>query len=81
VATVQQEKKLYYRLNVYDYVMEFCGWAPLDELTKYTKTPTQTRYLTTLIKTGGRAGEVLSLNRENFNINKRQKLLLCSNMQ
>ena len=74
-------QSVYHRLNVYDYVLEFCGWEPLEELTKYTNTPTQNRYLTCLIKTGGRAGEVLELNRENFSINKRQKTIIVQNMK
>jgi len=75
--TVQQ----YHRLNVYDYVLEFCGWEPLEELLKYTNSPTQTRYTLCLIKSGGRAGEVLGLNRENFVIQKRQKHIIIQNMK
>jgi len=71
----------YHRLNVYDYVNEFCGWQPIEELIKYAGTPTKEMYLTNLIKTGGRAGEVLQLAKENFSVNKRQKILLCQNMK
>jgi integrase len=38
-------------------------------------------YLTALIKTGGRAGEVLGLEKENFSVNKRKKFILVSNMK
>lgn len=80
-VTDENIKPAYHRLNVYDYIMEFCGWEPLEELTKFTKTNTQNRYILNLIKTGGRAGEVLGLQKENFAIVKRQKIILCSNMQ
>jgi len=42
---------VYHRLNVYDYVLEFCGWAAIQELTKYAGSPRNEMYLTALIKT------------------------------
>lgn len=71
----------YHRLNVYDYVLEFCGWEPLAELIKYAGSPRNEMYLTCLIKTGGRAGEVLSLTTENFSLNNRTKTIIVSNMK
>ncbi len=71
----------YVRLNVYDYINEFCGWEPISELTKYAETPTKELYLLSLIKTGGRAGEVLELQKENFNVNKRTKTIFVQNMK
>ncbi len=71
----------YHRLNVYDYVQCFCGWEPIEELIKYAGTPRKELYINALIKTGGRAGEVLELERENFLFDKRQKLLICQNMK
>jgi len=81
METVLQKQAGYHRLNVYDYVNDFCGWNALAELNKYAKNPIQERYLLGLEKTGGRAGEVLALNMANFTIDKRKKILLVSNMK
>jgi integrase len=81
IPSLNELKKPYHRLNVYDYVMEFCGWEPIEELIKYAGSPRNELYLTCLIKTGGRAGEVLGLEKENFSENKRQKTVLCQNMK
>jgi integrase len=62
-------------------VLEFCGWEPIQELIKYAGSPRNEIYLTSLIKTGGRAGEVLGLKKENFTVNKRKKFILVSNMK
>jgi integrase len=76
-----QTEKPYYRLNVYDYIDCFCGWDPLTELVKYAGSPRNELYLLSLIKTGGRAGEVLTLNTDNFKLDKRSKTLQCKNMK
>jgi integrase len=62
-------------------VLEFCGWLPIQELIKYAGSTRNETYLTGLIKTGGRAGEVLNLEKENFSVNLRQKFILVSNMK
>jgi integrase len=66
---------------VYDYVNEFCGWEALAELNKYAGSPRNELYLLGLQKSGGRAGEVLALNTNNFSVNKRKKALIVSNMK
>jgi hypothetical protein len=66
----------YYRLNVYDYVDSFCGWEPMEELIKYGGSPRNELYLINLIKTGGRAGEVLGLDKENFSVIKNKYILV-----
>ncbi len=71
----------YHRLNVYDYVNEFCGWAALEELTKYAGSPRNELYLLGLIKTSGRATEVLCLEKENFNVIPKKKYILVQNMK
>jgi integrase len=71
----------YHRLNVYDYVLEFCGWDAIDELIKYAGSPRNELYLLSLIKTGGRAGEVLSLARGNFTMNKKSKAIFVEGMK
>jgi len=38
-------------------------------INKYAGSPRNEIYLTALIKTGGRAGEVLGLEKENFSVN------------
>jgi hypothetical protein len=81
ISGLNTNKIAYHRLNVYDYVLEFCGWEPIEELIKYAGSPRNELYLTCLIKTGGRAGEVLNLLSENFSENKRQKTILCQNMK
>jgi integrase len=73
--------KGYHRLNVFDYVNEFCGWEPIKELIKYSGSPRNELYLISLIKTGGRAGECLALDKENFNVLTKKKYILCSNMK
>ena len=73
--------KKYHRLNVYDYVNEFCGWDPMEELIKYSGNSRNELYLISLIKSGGRAGEVLSLLKENFRIEKRVKSIFVTDMK
>jgi hypothetical protein len=78
---MQKIKQTYFRLNVYDHIQEFCGWQSIQELVKYSGSRRNERYLTCLFKTGGRAGEVLSLNTDNFQIDKRRKVLFVKNMK
>lgn len=47
-----KKPSFYHRLNVYDYVLEFCGWDAIQELIKYAGSPRNEIYLTALIKTG-----------------------------
>jgi hypothetical protein len=74
-------EKPYVRLNVYDYVESFCGWQPITELLKYAGSNRNEGYLLSLIKTGGRATEALSLDTENFTVDKRRKLIVVRNMK
>jgi integrase len=76
-----QVARSYFRLNVYDHIEEFCGWQPIEELIKYAGSQRNEMYLTCLFKTGGRAGEVLRLNTDNFVVDKRKKVLFCKNMK
>jgi hypothetical protein len=56
----------YYRLNVKDFVEEFCGWRNLQELIKHAGDLRNETFLATLFLTGGRVSEVLALKTENF---------------
>jgi len=76
-----QVARPYFRLNVYDHIEEFCGWQPIEELIKYAGNQRNEMYLTCLFKTGGRAGEVLWLDTDNFVVDKRKKVLFCQNMK
>jgi hypothetical protein len=80
-TSLNAHKTRYHRLNVYDYVLEFCGWEPIEELIKYGGSPRNELYLICLIKTGGRAGEVLNLLSENFKDNKHAKALFVERMK
>ena len=77
---LQQTEKTYHRLNV-GYVKKFCGWEPIAELLKYTGSDRNELYFLSLIKSGGRAGEVLALNTSNFKIDKRVKAVMVSGMK
>ncbi len=75
------ELQVYHRLNVYDYVNEFCGWSPIEEMIKYAGGQRNELYVLSAVKTGGRAGEVLALDTSNFSIDRRKKIVLLSNMK
>lgn len=69
----------YNRLNVETYVKKFCGWNPIQEMLKYTERERDSFFFTSLIKTGGRAKEVLALTKQNFIID--EPLIVVTNMQ
>ena len=69
----------YHRLNVETYVKKFCGWEPLEEMLKYTERERDTFFFASLIKTGGRATEVLGLTKQNFIID--DSFVVVTNMQ
>lgn len=77
---MQMLTQQYTRLNVYDYVQNFCGWGTIAELLKYADTPTKELYLLALIKTGGRAGEILALTCENFTVDAENNVIYISGM-
>jgi hypothetical protein len=58
----------YYRLNVEDYIDEFCGWGPLNRLIQYFPPGRDRSFFCTLFETGGRVTEVLGLTVENFTV-------------
>ena len=71
--------QVYRRLNVETYVKKFCGWSALEEMLKYSVKPRDTFFFTTLIKTGGRAKEVLALTKQNFILDN--PFIVVTNMQ
>ena len=70
----------YYRLNVKDFVEEFCGWTPLKQLCDYAVPGRDQAFLTTLFLTGGRVSEVLALQKQNFEVREAEGLILIRNM-
>ena len=71
--------QIYRRLNVETYVKQFCGWRPIEEMLKFSERDRDRFFFTCLIKTGGRAKEVLALTKQNFRIDK--PFIVVSNMQ
>lgn len=69
----------YYRLNVETYVKKFCGWQPIEEMLKYAERDRDSFFFISLIKTGGRAKEVLALTKQNFLIDG--PFIIVTNMQ
>jgi integrase len=69
----------YRRLNVETYVKKFCGWQPLEKMLEYTERVRDKFFFVCLVKTGGRAQEVLALTKQNFRIEP--PLIIVSNMQ
>jgi len=57
----------YHRLNVKDFVEEFCGWNPLLDLMNHADSQRNKAFLTALFQTGGRTSEVLALQKQNLN--------------
>lgn len=70
----------YHRLNVFTYIDAFCGWPSITEMISYAEEERNRAFLTFLIKTGGRASEVLGLTAENFQTKPDEKLILVTNM-
>jgi hypothetical protein len=58
----------YHRLNVKDYVEEFCGWKAIQQLTDYVYGERDKAFVVFLYMTGGRVTEVLNLHRSHFEI-------------
>jgi hypothetical protein len=54
----------YTRLSVKKYVEEFCGWTALKQLSNYVQEERDKGFLCALFESGGRAQEVLALERE-----------------
>lgn len=69
----------YHRLNVETYVKKFCGWQPIEEMLKYAERDRDSFFFVSLIKTGGRAKEVLALSKENFIVDG--PFIIVTNMQ
>ncbi|MBS7616231.1 site-specific integrase [Candidatus Bathyarchaeota archaeon] len=70
----------YARLSVKDFVEEFCGWQPLCELINHAESGRNRAFLACLFLTGGRVGEVLSLRKENFELRRRERVLIVRGM-
>jgi len=70
----------YHRLNVKDFVEEFCGWKALMELSSYAYPGRDQAFVNTLFLTGGRVSETLALKRENFEVRHNEGLVLVRNM-
>jgi len=60
----------YNRLNVKDYVRQFCGWKALTELIQLIYDEKQKAFFVTLFLTGGRVTEVLLLMKSNFEVER-----------
>jgi hypothetical protein len=70
----------YHRLNVKDYVEEFCGWKALTDLSSCATPGRDQAFLATLFLTGGRVSETLALKRENFEVRNHEGIVLVRNM-
>jgi len=71
----------YHRLNVKDFVEEFCTWKPLKELISYASLGRDQAFVSVLFLTGGRVSEVLALKRENFEVRQAEGLAIVRNMK
>jgi integrase len=70
----------YIRLNVKDYSEEWVGYQPLLELIELASQPREQAFLSALFLTGGRVSEVLALRKNNFEIRKRERVIVVRNM-
>jgi len=70
----------YFRLNVKDYIDEFCGWKNLTALIEYSGSLRNEAFLTALFQTGGRVREVLGLKNENFIIREIEGCVIVRDM-
>ena len=70
----------YFRLEVENFIEEFCGWQPLQEMLEYTYDKRDKSFLAYLFETGSRVGEYPSLKKENFKLRLDQNLLLVKGM-
>ena len=71
----------YHRLNVKDYVDEFCGWQPMKELIELIPVGVQKSFFTSMFQTGGRALEVLLLKKNNFTVIPNEGIVVVKNMR
>jgi len=70
----------YYRLNVEDYIDEFCGWTALKELIGYIHSEVKKAFFITMFLTGGRVTEVLSLRKHNFEVLENEDVIKITQM-
>jgi integrase len=70
----------YIRLNVRDYSEEWVGYQAILELIELAGTPREQAFLSALFLTGGRVSEVLALRKNNFEIRKRERVIVVRNM-
>jgi hypothetical protein len=71
----------YHRLNVEDYVEEFCGWRALRQLADLFYNDMAKMFFVTSFLTGGRASEVLLLKKNNFQVIPSMKLIKVEGMR
>jgi len=71
----------YVRLNVKDYVEDFCGWNPLKELIAYAGSDRNQAFITALFLTGGRVSETLALAKDNFEVRQNEGVIIVRNMK
>lgn len=71
----------YHRLNVKEYIEEFCGWSALKDLINSIYDQDKKAFFATLFETGGRALEVLTLRSENFTLIPKENALKVSRMR
>lgn len=71
----------YCRLNVKDYVEDFCGWTPLKQFIEILGSLRDQAFIATLFLTGGRVSEVLPLTRSNFEIREAQGVVIVKRMR
>jgi len=71
----------YHRLNVKDYVDEFCGWKALTDLINIIPVGIQRSFFCTMFQTGGRALEVLLLKKGNFTVMPDERIVKVSDMR
>jgi hypothetical protein len=70
----------YNRLNVKEYVEEFCGWKALTRLESFADPGRNQAFISALFLTGGRVSEALALKKENFEAREREGIILVRNM-
>jgi hypothetical protein len=71
----------YHRLNVKDYVDEFCGWKAMTELINLIPIGIQRSFFVTMFQTGGRASEVLLLKKKNFTVMPSEGIVKVEDMR
>ena len=64
----------YFRLEVENFIEEFCGWQPLQEMLEYTYDERDKSFLAYLFEIGSRVGEYPSLKKRKFQAKARPKL-------